>query len=54
MVERWNEDIDLSEYELCKNGMTVVEGDRSIYSTEITLISSLRFCVFTVQECQNV
>ncbi len=26
----WNEDIDLSEYELWKNGMTVVEGDRSV------------------------
>ena len=24
----WNEDIDLSEYELWKNGMTLTEGDR--------------------------
>lgn len=26
----WNEDIDLSEYELWKNGITVAEGDRSL------------------------
>ena len=26
----WNEDIDLSEYELWKNGMTVAEGDCSV------------------------
>ncbi|MDF5722482.1 MAG: DUF2442 domain-containing protein [Rhizonema sp. PD37] len=26
----WNEDIDISEYELCKNGMTVAEGDCSV------------------------
>jgi hypothetical protein len=26
----WNEDIDLSEYELWQNGMTVEEGDRSV------------------------
>ncbi len=24
----WNEDIDLSEYELWKNGMTLTDGDR--------------------------
>ncbi len=26
----WNEDIDLSEYELWKNGITVAKGDRSV------------------------
>jgi hypothetical protein len=26
----WNEDIDLSEYELWKNGITVAQGDRSV------------------------
>ncbi len=26
----WNEDIDLSEYELWKNGMTTADGDRSV------------------------
>jgi hypothetical protein len=26
----WNEDIDLSEYELWQNGMTVAQGDRSV------------------------
>ncbi|NJP09661.1 MAG: DUF2442 domain-containing protein [Leptolyngbyaceae cyanobacterium RU_5_1] len=26
----WNEDIDLSEYELWKNGITVAECDRSV------------------------
>ncbi|QSJ20174.1 DUF2442 domain-containing protein [Nostoc sp. UHCC 0702] len=26
----WNENIDLSEYELWKNGITVAEGDRSL------------------------
>ncbi|XHR81485.1 MAG: DUF2442 domain-containing protein [Gloeotrichia echinulata GP01] len=26
----WNEDIDLSEYELWKNGITVASGERSV------------------------
>ena len=30
----WNEDIDLSEYELWKNAMTVAEGERSDVAIE--------------------
>ncbi len=44
----WNEDIDLSEYELWKNGMTVPEGDHSV-----TLSGwQLSFCI--IRNCDRI